>query len=64
MRDTIRYYVRRGTLKLILRKPESYIYKNDKAGISIFQGHNKYNYYIRRRGRRSYEIKNTFERPL
>ena len=64
MRNTIRYYVRRETFKLILRKPENYIYKNNKTGTSIFQKYNKYNYYIRKHKRYSYKIKNTFEKIL
>jgi hypothetical protein len=64
MRDTIRYCVRRGTPKPVLRKPEIYIFKGNKAGTSIFQEYNKHGYYIRKRGRRSYEARNTFEGTL
>jgi hypothetical protein len=64
MRNKIRYCIRRKTPKPILHRPEDYIYKNGKAGTSISQGHNKYNYYIRKYKRRSYEAKITFEETL
>ena len=64
IRNKIRYRIRRKTFESILRKPENRIYKNSKADILIFQKYNKHNYYIRKRERYSYEVKNTFEKTL
>ena len=61
MRNKIRYCIHRKTFESILRKPENRIYKNNKTDISIFQKYNKYNYYIRKRKRYSYEVKNIFD---
>ena len=60
MRNKIRHRIRSKIFKLILRKFENRTCKNSKAGILIFQEYNKHNYYIRRRERYSYEIKNMF----
>ena len=64
MRNKIQYRIRRKTFKLILRKSENRTCKNSKADTSIFQKYNKHNYYIRKRERHSYEIKNMFETIL